>query len=129
MAAQLVLGIGIAGGAGVGVSLLVAIFVSNLPEALGSADDMRRAGRSREAILRLWVLVAAICAVASVIGYLAADAVSADARAAIDGFAAGALLVMLVDSMIPDATQDSGRQAGLVTVLGFALAAALSIAS
>ena len=123
---QLVLGIGVAAGQGVGVSLLVAIFVSNLPEALGSASDMSEAGRSREAILRLWLLVAAICALASLAGYLAADAVSGDTRAAIDGFAAGALLVMLIDSMIPDARADAGRAAGLVTVLGFAVAAGLS---
>jgi zinc transporter, ZIP family len=70
--------------------------------------------------------VAAICALASLVGYLAADAVSGDAKAAIDGFAAGALLVMLIDSMIPDAREDAGRGAGLVTVLGFALAAGLS---
>ncbi len=120
------LGIGIASGQGVGVSLLVAIFVSNLPEALGSASDMSEAGRSREAILRLWLLVAVICAVASLIGYLVADTVSGDARAAIDGFAAGALLVMLIDSMIPDARNDAGRSAGLITVLGFAVAAGLS---
>ncbi len=123
---QLVLGINIAAGAGVGVSLLVAIFVSNLPESLGSASDMREAGRSREAILRLWVLVAAICALSTVLGYLVADAVSGNAKAAIDGFAAGALLVMLIDSMIPDAHRDAGRGAGLVTVLGFAVAAGLS---
>lgn len=123
---QLVLGIGIASGAGVGASLLVAIFVSNLPEALGSASDMRESGRAREAILRLWLLVAAICTVACLLGYLAADAVSGDAKAAIDGFAAGALLVMLIDSMIPDARKDAGRAAGLVTVLGFAVAAGLS---
>jgi ZIP family zinc transporter len=123
---QLVLGVGIASGQGVGVSLLVAIFVSNLPEALGSASDMRAASRSREAILRLWALVAAICTLATAVGYLAADAVSADARAMVDGFAAGALLVMLIDSMIPDARADAGRAAGLVTVLGFAVAAGLS---
>jgi zinc transporter, ZIP family len=123
---QLVLGIGIAAGDGVGVSLLLAIFVSNLPEALGSASDMSSSGRSREAILRLWLLVAAFCALASLAGYLLADAVGGDARAAIDGFAAGALLVMLIDSMIPDARADAGRVAGLVTVLGFALAAGLS---
>jgi ZIP family zinc transporter len=123
---QLVLGINIAAGAGVGVSLLVAIFVSNLPESLGSASDMRQAGRSREAVLRLWVLVAVICAVATVVGYLVADAVSGEPKAAIDGFAAGALLVMLIDSMIPDAREDAGRGAGLVTVLGFAVAAGLS---
>jgi zinc transporter, ZIP family len=123
---QLVLGINVAAGGGVGISLLVAIFVSNLPEALGSADDMSRAGRSRGAILRLWLLVAVICTAASAIGYLAADTVNGEARAAIDGFAAGALLVMLIDSMIPDARKDAGRAAGLVTVLGFALAAGLS---
>jgi zinc transporter, ZIP family len=123
---QLVLGINIAGGAGVGVSLLIAIFVSNLPEALGSADDMSKGGKPREAILRLWVLVAAICALASLAGYLLADSVGGDGKAAIDGFAAGALLVMLIDSMIPDARTDAGRGAGLVTVLGFAVAAGLS---
>ncbi len=123
---QLVLGINLAAGSGVGVSLLLAIFVSNLPEALGSATDMKEAGRSREAILRLWLLVAAICTLATVAGYLLADAVQGDGKAAIDGFAAGALLVMLIDSMIPDAREDAGRGAGLVTVLGFAVAAALS---
>lgn len=123
---QLVLGINLASGGGVGVALLAAIYVSNLPEAMGSAEQMRAAGRSRAAILRLWLLVAAICVLATALGYLAAEAVGDEARAGIDGFAAGALLVMLIDSMIPDARADAGRLAGLVTVLGFALAAALS---
>jgi zinc transporter, ZIP family len=70
--------------------------------------------------------VAAICTVATVVGYLVADAAGAHVQAAIDGFAAGALLVMLIDSMVPDARQDAGCGAGLVTVLGFALAARLS---
>ena len=123
---QMVLGIGLAGGQSVSAGLLAAIFVSNLPEALGSSDDMAKQGKPRERILRLWLLVAAICALASLAGYLLADAVSGDAKAAIDGFAAGALLVMLIDSMIPDARKDAGRRAGLVTVLGFAVAAGLS---
>jgi ZIP family zinc transporter len=123
---QAVLGISIAAGKGVGVALLIAIFVSNLPEAMGSADDMRRSGTSRSAILRLWLAVAAICTLATVGGYAIADAATGKPQAAIDGFAAGALLVMLIDSMIPDARKDAGRTAGLVTVLGFALAAALS---
>ena len=123
---QLVLGINLAAGSGVGVALLVAIFVSNLPESLGSADEMRKSGTSRGAILRLWVSVALICTAATAIGYLVADGASGEFKAAIDGFAAGALLVMLIDSMIPEAREDAGRVAGLVTVLGFALAAALS---
>jgi ZIP family zinc transporter len=123
---QLVLGIGLAGGASVGIGLLVAIFVSNLPEAIGSASQMTESGRRRGDVLLLWGAVAAICALASVAGYALADAASGELRAAIDGFAAGALLVMLIDSMIPEASEESGRVAGLVTTLGFAVATALS---
>jgi ZIP family zinc transporter len=123
---QLVLGIGLAAGEGVGIGLLVAIFVSNLPEAIGSASDMRESGASRAEILRLWAGVAAICTIATVAGYAIADGASGELRAGIDGFAAGALLVMLIDSMIPEASRESGRVAGLVTTLGFAVATALS---
>jgi ZIP family zinc transporter len=126
---QMVLGIGLAAGEGVGVGLLVAIFVSNLPEAAGSASEMRSAGRDDGTIVRLWVAVAVVCALSSVAGYAFADAVSNNLKGAIDGFAAGALLVMLVDSMIPDSRRDAGRTAGLVTTLGFAVAAALSAIS
>jgi ZIP family zinc transporter len=123
---QMVLGIGLAAGKGVGVGLIVAIFVSNLPEAIGSATEMHGAGTSRVRIYRLWIAVAVICMLATVIGYAIADVASADLRAGINGFAGGALLVMLIDSMIPDARTQAGRPAGLVTVLGFAVAAALS---
>ena len=88
----------------------MAISVSNLPEAIGSASEMRAAGRRDPTIVRLWVAVAAVCALATtVVGYAIADNVSDNPNAAIDGFAAGALLAMLVDSMIPDAAQKSGR--------------------
>jgi zinc transporter, ZIP family len=123
---QLVLGIGLASGGGVGIGLLVAIFVSNLPEAIGSASEMRKSGIGQRRVLGLWGAVAAICALASVVGYGLADAASGELLAVIDGFAAGALLVMLIDSMIPEATRESGRVAGLVTTLGFAVALALS---
>ena len=123
---QLVLGIGLATGEGVSVGLLVAIFVSNLPEAIGSSTDMIASGRARAGILRLWIAVAVICTLATVGGFAAADAVSDDLKAAINGFAAGALLVMLIDSMIPEAARKGGRAAGLLTVLGFAVAFSLS---
>jgi zinc transporter, ZIP family len=123
---QLVLGIGLAAGKGVGVGLIVAIFVSNLPESIGSASDMRSSGSTRGRVVVLWVAVAGICVLATFVGYAIADVASDDIRAIINGFAAGALLVMLIDSMIPDAREDAGRPAGLLTVLGFAVAAALS---
>lgn len=123
---QAVLGIGLATGEGVSIALLVAIFVSNLPEAIGSGADMREGGASRGAVIRLWAVVAVVCALATVGGYAIADLAGGEVRAGIDGFAAGALLVMLVDSMIPEAKQKAGNAAGLATVLGFAVAAALS---
>ena len=126
---QAVLGIGLADGQGVSVGLLVAIFVSNLPEAIGSSTAMRASGTRPAAIRRLWLLVAAICVVATVVGYAVADNVSRNVNAGIDGFAAGALLVMLIDSMIPEAVRKGGDVSGLVTVLGFAVAAALSSVS
>jgi zinc transporter, ZIP family len=126
---QTVLGIGIATGQGVSVGLLVAIFISNLPEAIGSSDEMRAAGTPPAAIRRLWLLVAVICTAATVAGYAIADNVSGNLNAAVDGFAAGALLVMLIDSMIPEAVRKGGDVSGLVTVLGFAVAAALSSVS
>ena len=70
-----------------------------------------------------------ICALATVVGYAVADSVSGNLNAGIDGFAAGALLVMLIDSMIPEAVRKGGDVSGLVTVLGFAVAAALSSVS
>jgi len=120
---QAVLGIGLASGEGVSVGLLAAIFVSNLPEAIGSASDMQAPKRR---IIALWVAVAVVCTIATVAGYAIADVTGGTLRAGIDGFAAGALLVMLIDSMIPDARRQGGPAAGLVTVLGFAVAAALT---
>jgi ZIP family zinc transporter len=124
---QLVLGIALASGEGVSAGLLVAIFISNVPEAAGASTELLDK-RGRIQVLGLWVGVAVVCALATVLGYAIADSAGGELRAAIDGFAAGALLVMLVDSMIPEAREKAGPPAGLVTVLGFAVAAGLSLA-
>jgi zinc transporter, ZIP family len=125
---QLVLGIGIASGDGVSVGLLAAIFVSNLPEAVGGASEMQGAGEARRRVVRLWLGVAIVCALATPIGFAIADIASGELQGGINGFAAGALIVMLVDSMIPDATRQAGRTTGLVTALGFAVATSMSVA-
>ena len=123
---QFVLGIGLVGGEGVSVALLVAIFVSNLPEGIGSASGMSAAGTPRSRIVQLFIIIAVACALATGVGYGIADSVSGDVQAGINGFAAGALLVMLIDLMIPEASAKAGRPAGLLTVVGFAVATALS---
>ncbi len=123
---QAVLGIGLTAGQGVSVALLAAIFISNLPEAIGSASDMISAGRSGRSVLGLWAAVTAVCAASTLGGFALATVAGSQVGGAINGFAAGALLVMLVDEMIPEARRKTGNWAGLVTVLGFALAAGLS---
>ena len=90
------------------MGLLVAIFVSNLPEAIGSSTDMRAAGRSASAIRRCGSPWPSICTLATLGGYALADSAGDDLKAAINGFAAGALLVMLIDSMIPEARRRRG---------------------
>jgi zinc transporter, ZIP family len=126
---QLVLGIGLAGGQSVSAGLLAAIFVSNLPEAIGGATDMKRALHTEKQVMLNWLWIAGFCALATVVGYAIADVASNELQAGINGFAAGALLVMLVDSMIPEATDQAGRPTGLATTLGFAVAAYLSFAT
>ena len=123
---QLVLGIGIAAGDGVSASLLVAIFISNLPEAIGSASEMKASGHSNGRIRAIWIVVAVLGVLATIGGFALADVTGGNFTAVINGFAAGALLVMLVDSMIPEARAQAGTLAGLVSVLGFAVAAGLS---
>ena len=124
---QLVLGLGLAGGHPVSLALLGSVFVSNLPEGLGSAAEMRDAGRSPRSILGLWAGVALVCTMATVVGYALAEVLPVGVATGVNGFAAGALLVMLTDSMIPEAQERASGKAGLATVLGFALAMALSL--
>ena len=123
---QAVLGIGLASGGGVSIALLVAVWISNLPESIGSAADMRRSGVAPRLVLLLWAGVALVCASATLAGWAIAHVSGDGTTAAVNGFAAGALLVMLVDEMVPEAQHKVGAAAGLLTAVGFALAAGLS---
>lgn len=125
---QFVLGAGLAGGEGISIALLVAIFVSNLPEGIGSASDLRKAGTADRTIVGIFAAVALVCTVFTGLGYAVADSITGDLQGGVNGFAAGALLVMLTDSMIPESRDKAKRSAGLVTVVGFAVATALSTA-
>ena len=121
-----VLGITLLVGGEIGVAMLAAVFISNLPEGIGGASGMRAAGRSERSILGAWALVAGVCALSSGLGYAVLDDASNELVALIQAFAAGGVLTMLADTMIPDAYRQGGRVTGLMTVLGFALAALLS---
>ena len=120
------IGISLVGGGSVGVAVVAAVFLSNVPEALSAATGLRKAGRSARWILGLWLAVALISALAAALGYGLLGDASPDVVAFIEAFAAGAILTMLADTMMPEAFEHGGNVVGLVTVAGFALAFLLS---
>ena len=121
-----VLGITLLEGSGVGVAVLAAIFLSNLPEALSSTTGMRMTGQGSGRVLTTWAVVVVVSAISAALGYGLLDGASGNAIGLIQAFAGGAVLTMLVDTMIPEAFARAHRAVGLFTVLGFALAYLLS---
>jgi zinc transporter, ZIP family len=120
------LGVTLLEGEGVSGAFLAAVFLSNLPEGLGASTGLRMAGRSSRYILRLWLGVAVLSAVAAGLGYAFLDGAPDDVVAWFQAFAAGAILTLLADLMLPEAAEKGGKVVGLLTVLGFALSFFLS---
>lgn len=123
---SIAIGLTLIGGGDVGLAVVAAVFLSNVPESLSAATGMRAAGRSTVYILGLWTLVALASAVAAAVGFGLLGGASGDVVAVIQAFAAGAILTMLADTMFPEAYEDAGSAVGLFTVLGFTLAFFLS---
>jgi ZIP family zinc transporter len=123
---SIVIGVSLLGGKGVGLVAVAAVFLSNLPEGLSSAAGMRRAGRSPLYIFGIWCAIALVSGVAAMIGALAFAGASPAVIAAVTAVAAGAILAMLVDTMIPEAFETAHEYAGFISVAGFLVAFALS---
>ena len=116
---SIVIGLGIFEGGAISLAMLVAVFVSNLPEAIAGTVGMKAGGASNRKIIVLWILIALVCAVASVGGYTLFRGVSVAWLAFVQAFAGGAILMMLANSMIPEAYEHGGKLAGVFTVMGF----------
>src|SRR5919199_1737840 len=119
---NMALGISIVAGGTVNVVLIAAIFISNFPEGLASSQGMKSNGKSTKQILLLWGLVVAIGTVASAIGFSVLANVNKDIVAIALSYASGAILVMLAESMIPEAFEEGGSKIGMATMAGFAVA-------
>ncbi len=124
---SLVIGLGILEGGAVSLAMLVAVFISNVPEAIAGTSGMRAGGWSRSKILVLWLVIAVFCALATLAGYALFGNVSPFWLAFVQAFAAGAILTMLANTMMPEAYEHGGKLAGLFTVLGFAVSVAIVV--
>lgn len=125
---SVVLGLSLLTGKGVGVAVLIAIFISNLPEGLSSAAGMKKSGRDARYVFGVWGGIAVASGIAGLLGCLLLQGASPVTIAIITAVAAGAILAMVADTMIPEAFEDTHAWTGLITALGFLTAFAISLA-
>jgi ZIP family zinc transporter len=123
---SVVIGVSLVAGEGVSAVMVAAVFLSNVPEGLSSAAGMKKAGRSAAYVFGVWGGIALASGLAALLGnLLLADAPPA-AIAVVTAVAAGAILAMLVDTMIPEATEGTHDFSGLIAVVGFLIAFVLT---
>jgi len=125
---SVVLGVGLIGGGSVSLSVLAAVFISNVPEGLSSAAGMKRSGRSARYVFGVWTTIAVLSGLAALVGYVALGSAPPGAIAVITAIAAGAILTMIADTMIPEAFERTRTWTGVITVVGFLVAFAIDVA-
>lgn len=125
---SLALGLSLVHSPQVSLAFIFAVAISNVPQGLGGTVGMLAGGWARPKITRLWLAVCGLSIAAAALGYALGQALPGATGAMVDAFAAGALLVMLTDSMIPESFEHGGKEAGLFLVLGFGVALAMTLA-
>jgi ZIP family zinc transporter len=123
---SIVIGVSMIHGGVVSWVTVVAIFLSNIPEGLSSSAGMKKAGRPARYVFGVWTVIAVVSGIAALLGFAVFRNFSPEVIAGTTALAAGAILSMLVDTMIPEAFQETHDYAGLITVAGFLIAFALS---
>jgi ZIP family zinc transporter len=122
---SVVLGVGMLAGGAVSPAMMAAVFISNVPEGLSGTAGMKKAGRGPGYVFGLWGGIALLSGVASLIGYTALENASGEVVAFITAVAAGGILAMLADTMIPEAFEEHHNLTGLTASVGFLAAFAV----
>jgi zinc transporter, ZIP family len=125
---SVVLGLGLLDGGSVSLSILAAVVISNIPEGLSSAAGMKRSGRSPAYVFGVWGGIAVASGIAALVGYLSLGDARPEVIALITAVAAGAILTMVADTMIPEAFERTRTWTGVITTLGFLTAFAIEVA-
>ena len=123
---SIVIGVSMISGGTVSTVAVIAIFLSNIPEGLSSSAGMKKAQRSAGYVFGVWTAIALVSGFGSVLGFVLFSRFSDDIIAATTALAAGAILAMLTDTMIPEAFEEAHNFAGLITVAGFLAAFVLT---
>ena len=125
---SMVLGLSVLAGGGVSLPMFVAVFISNVPEGLSSTAGWKRAGRGPGYVFGIWGGIAVASGLAALAGYLLLDGAPPATLAVVNALAAGAILAMITDTMIPEAFEDAALYSGLIAAAGFLAAFSLHAA-
>ncbi len=106
-------------GSKVSLATVIAIFLSNIPEALSSTSGMKKAGRSVRYIFSIWLVIMLLSGVGAFAGYTLFSGFEPAIISATIAFAAGGILAMLSSTMIPEAYEEVHDLTGIITVMGF----------
>lgn len=116
---SIVMGLSVLQVGGLSIPIVAAVAISNIPEGLGSTAELKRSGVGFGRIALLWSSIAAITVVASVVGFLAFQSAPVGLIAVITTIAAGGLLAMVCNTMIPEAFDEQQILTGLWATIGF----------
>ena len=122
---SMVLGLSFLTGPGLSLPMFAAVFISNVPEGLSSTAGWRRAGRGPGYVFGIWGAIAAASGLAALAGYLLMNGAAPTTLAFVNALAAGAILAMITDTMIPEAFESAALYSGLIATLGFLAAFSL----
>lgn len=115
---SIMIGASLISGQGVSLLLVIAIFISNIPEGLSSTAGLKQDGYSKSKVLLLWLGVLVISTLASGAGYSFMDHASGYTTAIIASFAGGGIISMVSSSMMPEAYKEGGPLTGFMAALG-----------
>ena len=116
-----IFGIQVATAFPISAGFLMAVFVSNFPQALAPSADLAKGGWKMGKLVGMWALVLVACGVASGLGYVLAGSFSGVNGDRMAALAAGGLLSMIADSMMPFAVEKGGNLVAVAVVVGFCL--------
>ncbi len=118
---SMVIGIAAALTGEIGIPLVIAAFIANIAESLAATPELESSGMSRQSVLGIWLSILTASVITAMIGYEVMASIAPDAGAMFNGFAAGAVLMVLSTSLIPEGYEKAQRVAGLMVVVGFAI--------